>query len=109
MLLQRSALAILSNHMCHERVRATSHLHRPAIDTALDRFFSADQPAKPQSWRERFRETANAEYLLTIRKRIEARRHSTIKRKIAIDIILYNQQAILSGYPDNLDTSYFRQ
>src|SRR6266851_730339 len=108
-LLQRSALAVLSNHMCYERVRATSHLHRPTIETVLDSFFGADQPAKPQTRRERFRETANAEYLLAIRQCIEAGRHGTLKRKIAIDIILYNQQSILTSYPDNLATPCFRQ
>src|SRR2546422_2495948 len=28
--------SVLSNDACRERVRATSHLRRPAVDTALD-------------------------------------------------------------------------
>src|SRR6184192_3363893 len=107
MLLQRSALAILSNHMRYEGVRATSHLRRPTIDTVLDRLFGTHQPSQPQARRKRFRETPNTKYLLAIRQSIKAGRQLSFKRKIAIDIILYNQQTIVLSYPDDLDTPSF--
>src|SRR6266566_4015250 len=109
MLLQRPTLAVLCNHMCHKGVRATSHLCRPTIDTVLDRLFRTHQPSKPQARRKRFRETPNTKYLLTIRQSIKAGRRCTLKRKIAIDIILYNQQTIMLSYPDDLKTPSFRQ
>src|SRR5438128_1428730 len=109
MLLQRSTSAVLRNHMCHERVRATSHLRRPTIDTILDRLCRTHQPSQPQARRKRFRETPNTKYLLTICQRIEAGWQLPLERKIAIDIILYNQQTIMLSYPDNLDTPSFRQ
>src|SRR6266566_4618771 len=109
MLLQRPTLAVLCNHMCHKGVRATSHLCRPTIDTVLDRLFRTHQPSKPQARRKRFRETPNTEYLLAIRECIKAGRRCILKGKIAIDIILYNQQTIVLSYSDDLDTPSFRQ
>src|SRR6266571_5433433 len=109
MLLQRSISAVLRNHMCYKRVRATSHLRSPAIDTVLDSLFGTHQPSQPQARRKRFRETPNTKYLLAIRECIKAGRRCTLKRKIAIDIILYNQQTIMLSYPDDLKTPSFRQ
>src|SRR5438094_2300834 len=100
MLLQIPALAILSNHMRHEGVRATSHLCRPTIDTVLDRLCRTHQPSQPQARRKRFRETPNTKYLLAIRECIKAGRQLSFKRKIAIDITLYNQQVIVLSYSD---------
>src|SRR6266700_3844921 len=109
MLLQRSISAVLRNHMCHEGVRTTSHLCRPTIDAVLDRLFGTHQPSQPQARRKRFREAPNTKYLLAIRECIKAGRQLSFKRKIAIDIILYNQQTITLSYPDDLDTPSFRQ
>src|SRR6266566_10045695 len=109
MLLQISTSAVLRNHMCYKRVRATSHLCRPTIDAVLDRLCRTHQPSKPQARRKRFRETPNTKYLLTIRECIKAGRQLSFKSKIAIDIILYNQQTIMLSYPDDLDTPSFRQ
>src|SRR4030088_1886169 len=107
--LQMSALTILSNDLCHERVRTTSHLRRPTVDAALDGVLCTKQPSQPQSRSKRFRETANAQHLLAIRQRIEAGRHCTFKREIAIDIIFYNHEVILGSQSDNLTTSRFNQ
>src|SRR5213080_5004886 len=109
MLLQSSTSAVLRNHMCDKGVRATSHLCRPTIDTVLDRLFRAHQPSQPQARRKRFRETPNTKYLLAIRECIKAGRQLSFKRKIAIDIILDNQQVIVLSYSDDLDTPSFGQ
>src|SRR6266700_159089 len=86
-LLPMTAPAVLCNHIGHERVRATSHLHRPAVDAALDDILGTDQPSQSQSRRKRFRETANAHRVVPIGQGIEAGRHCTLKREVAIDII----------------------
>ena len=43
-----SAPAVLCNDLCRERICSTSHLCRPAVDTALDDVLGTKQPAKPQ-------------------------------------------------------------
>ena len=104
-----AAPAVLGNHVGHKRVGATSHLHRPAIDAALDDILGTDQPSQSQSRRKRFRETANAHRLVATRQGIEAGRHCTLKREVAIDIILHNQETIVARQPDHLETPRFGQ
>src|SRR5258706_10830152 len=104
-----STSAVLRNDVCCERVRATSHLCRPTGDTVLDDLLGTEQPSKSQSRRKRFRETANAHYLLAIRQCIEAGRHCPLKREVAIDIILHDQEVVLARQPDNFETPCFGQ
>src|SRR5712691_1748128 len=52
--LPMAAPAVLGNHVGHKRVGATSHLHRPAVDAALDDILGTEQPSQSQSRRKRF-------------------------------------------------------
>src|SRR5436309_6465795 len=104
-----AAPAVLGNDVCRERVRTASHLRRPTVDTAPDGLPGTDQPSKPQSRRECFRETANAHHPVAIRQRIEAGRHHSLKREVTIDIILYNQDAILTSQPGDIEAPRLRQ
>src|SRR5260221_12192053 len=103
-----SAPAVLRHDLCREGVGATSHLHRPTIDAALNGVLRPEQPSKPQSGRKRFRETANTQYLLAMRQRIEAGRRCALNREVAVDIILHNQEVVLESQPAHFDTSQLR-
>src|SRR5437879_3269831 len=109
MLLPGTISAVLSNHVCRERVCTPAHLCRSTVDAALDIFLGTEQPSQAQAGRERFREAADAKYLLAICQSVEASRHRTFKREVAIDIILHNQEVIATSQADNFDAPCFRQ
>src|SRR5260370_22638073 len=104
MLLPRAIPAALRDNVCCERVRSPAHLRRPAVDTAPDDALGTEQPPQPQAGRKRFGETANAHPLLALRQGVETRRYLPLKREVAIDIGLNNQEAIVARHPDHLET-----
>src|SRR5260370_14317038 len=103
-LLPRAIPAVLRDNVCCERVRSPAHLRRPAVDTAPDDALGTEQPPQPQAGRKRFGETANAHRLLALRQGVETRRYLPLKRVVAIDIVLHNQEAIVARQPDHLET-----
>src|SRR6266702_4085204 len=105
----RAASALSRRSVYSERVRSPAHLRRPAVDTAPDDALGTEQPPQPQAGRKRFGETANARRLLALRQGVETRRDRPLKREVAIDIVLHNQEAIVARQPDHLETPRFGQ
>src|SRR5579884_704324 len=97
MLLPGATAAVLGNNLSDERVCATSHLRCSAVDTVLNSILRTEQPAKAQARRKRFRETTNAQHAFALRQCIETGRHATLKKEVAVDIILDNQKVMLAG------------